>query len=324
MTNRRDFLVGSSAFGLATVLGHDGFAEESWIELSDDPSRAALFQLVIDADIRENGPPVHDLQETYAVYDNFNFPNDVGYDRLLGKNRLDAHFGIDISRYQPDIDVSLLRTQGVEFVYVKASQGSRGYDKKFDRHWKSLIEAQKHDVSRVAKGAYHFLTPDADGAAQALHFLSVVKNSGDWSRGDLVPVVDVEWTDSNKPANDAWRTKKPAEIIQVIFDWLKTVETNTSGSRPMIYTARSWWETVEPTTAASNLQLPPKLSPYSVRIADRGDRQQKSERPRLLVGSTAPLWQFTNSAKLTSGYNDAVDASVFFGTVDQFKATLTI
>lgn len=69
--------------------------------------------------------------------------------------------GIDVSEYQGEIDWKTLSKQNIDFVFIKATEGSGYTDSCFVYNFD---EAQKTDL-RV--GAYHFFSYDSEGAAQA-------------------------------------------------------------------------------------------------------------------------------------------------------------
>jgi lysozyme len=85
----------------------------------------------------------------------------------------------------------------------------------------------------IARGAYHFITPDADAAAQARVFLEQLGEG----LGELPPVADVE-----RPLRcegeccnldcDAWVSRVRA--------WVDAVG-RAAKRTPMIYTMRSFW-----------------------------------------------------------------------------------
>ena len=90
--------------------------------------------------------------------------------------------GIDLSHFQGDVNFKDVAGGGMRFVFLKATEGAKYTDPRFATNWKAAKEAG------LIRGAYHFLHPTVDGAAQARHFLSVVT----LAPGDLPPVVDVE------------------------------------------------------------------------------------------------------------------------------------
>ena len=90
--------------------------------------------------------------------------------------------GIDVSHFQGTIDWDAVEGAGIEFAYIKATQGTTWVDPRFSENWKQVGK------TGIRRGAYHFFEPDVDGTAQAKHFLSTVS----LEEGDLLPVVDVE------------------------------------------------------------------------------------------------------------------------------------
>lgn len=59
--------------------------------------------------------------------------------------------GVDISEYQADVDMEALREQGIEFIYMKATEGSGHVDSRFAQNWESAEE------SGIPAGAYHIV-----------------------------------------------------------------------------------------------------------------------------------------------------------------------
>ena len=77
-------------------------------------------------------------------------------------------FGVDVSSYQGTVDWHVLASQGVDFAFIKATEGSLLQDKQFASNWKGSLEAG------VRPGAYHFLSYDSPGETQADNFISMV------------------------------------------------------------------------------------------------------------------------------------------------------
>ena len=57
--------------------------------------------------------------------------------------------GADISEYQADVDMSALMEQGIDFIYIKATEGSGHVDSRFDDNWENAQECG------LPAGAYH-------------------------------------------------------------------------------------------------------------------------------------------------------------------------
>lgn len=91
--------------------------------------------------------------------------------------------GIDVSHHQKTIDWSKLKAQGVDFAYIKASEGGDYRDDRFAEYWAAAGRAG------IARGAYHYFTLCRPGALQAANFIAAVP----YDPNALPPVVDVEF-----------------------------------------------------------------------------------------------------------------------------------
>lgn len=101
--------------------------------------------------------------------------------------------GIDVSHYQQGINWGAVRASGVEFAYVKATEGSGYTDGAFRMHTAGAR------LAGIKVGAYHFGHPDSSAALQAEFFHTV---AGDL---DLPPVLDIESTFGQSPPTvTAW------------------------------------------------------------------------------------------------------------------------
>ena len=131
--------------------------------------------------------------------------------------------GVDVSTYQGNIDWSVLASQGVDFAFIKATEGSSFTDPKFKANWSG---AQK---AGVVAGAYHFFSFETPGARQAAWFIKNVPSR----QGMLPPVVDVEWYNqfkSNHPAKQ--------DVVTQLQDYLDALES-FYGVKPIIYCTES-------------------------------------------------------------------------------------
>lgn len=207
--------------------------------------------------------------------------------------------GIDVSHYQGDIDWSAVAGDGVEFTYIKATEGTTYTDPKF---------ASNYDGSRAAgliRGAYHFALPDrSSGAAQARFF---VNNGGGW-RADgqtLPPALDIEFN----PYGPKCYGLSPQEMRAWIADFSSTVK-KLSGRFPAIYTTTSWWK-----ACTGNHGGFADTNPLWVA------RWTSSGGPGPLpAGWPAPtLWQYTNRGNV-AGISGAVDRNVFSNSAGRLRA----
>ena len=76
--------------------------------------------------------------------------------------------GVDVSSYQADIDMNELKEQNVQFIYIKATEGSSHQDDRFAENWENA------QTAGILSGAYHFFSYDSEGRTQAENFIKTV------------------------------------------------------------------------------------------------------------------------------------------------------
>lgn len=129
--------------------------------------------------------------------------------------------GIDISRYQGNINWNRLRnamieTAPIRFVIIKSTEGDSHLDRKFRENFMNARE------SGFIRGAYHFWSNNSSARRQAYFFLAMV----DLQPGDLPPILDVEY----KPKDITIE-----EFQQNVLTWLHIVEDRYH-VKPILYT----------------------------------------------------------------------------------------
>ena len=72
--------------------------------------------------------------------------------------------GIDVSAHNGDIDFDRVKAEGIEFVFIKATEGSTFKDKRF------VDNVRKARKAGLKVGAYHFFRFDTPGYMQGLNF----------------------------------------------------------------------------------------------------------------------------------------------------------
>src|SRR5262245_25813115 len=92
-------------------------------------------------------------------------------------------FGIDVSRFQGDIDWQAVANADVKFAWIQISRSLTDIDAKFAYNWKRAKEVG------ILRGAYQRFQPDQDVIGQAKLFLEKL---GPFQAGDLPPALDVE------------------------------------------------------------------------------------------------------------------------------------
>lgn len=91
--------------------------------------------------------------------------------------------GVDVSAHQGRIDWPAVAAAGIDFAYIKATEGGDWVDDHFQENWKGA------GAAGLRRGAYHFFTLRRPGADQAENFLKVAPPDAH----SLPPVVDLEF-----------------------------------------------------------------------------------------------------------------------------------
>ena len=152
----------------------------------------------------------------------------INFGKLSPKNY--AVHGVDVSRWQGDIDWPTLRTQGANFVYIKATDGGDHLDPMFKKNWREAHQAG------LKRGAYHFFYWCRVASEQADWFIRNVPKV----EGALPPVIDVEYNGQSS-CKRRLSPEKRREKMQVFMDRLEA----HYGQRPVIYTAPDFYAEVK-------------------------------------------------------------------------------
>ncbi len=126
--------------------------------------------------------------------------------------------GVDVSHHQGGVDWQRLRAEGVDFAYIKASEGGDHRDRRFAENWNGAKAAG------IRHGAYHFFTLCRTGAEQAANFIAAVPADAD----SLPTAVDLEYG-----GNCSARPERAA-LLKELGDFITAVERH-SGRRTILY-----------------------------------------------------------------------------------------
>ncbi len=142
----------------------------------------------------------------------------------FGKNHPARHevHGVDVSKWQADIDWRKLRKSGIDFAYIKATEGGDLKDDRFDEYWRQSRQAG------IPRGAYHFYYFCTTPEKQAAWFIRNTPKE----RGALPPVLDIEW---NHASPTCKKRPDPATVRKNMKIFMDRVEAHY-GRKPMIYT----------------------------------------------------------------------------------------
>jgi lysozyme len=130
--------------------------------------------------------------------------------------------GIDVSKYQGDIDWRRVHASGVSFAFIKATEGGDHTDDRFAENWAAARAAG------VPRGAYHYYYFCRPAEEQAAWFMNHVPKDP----AALPPVLDLEWTHKSRTC----RYRPDGETVRSeARAFLKAVQRRY-GKRPVIYT----------------------------------------------------------------------------------------
>ena len=134
--------------------------------------------------------------------------------------------GVDLSNHQGIVDMKKLKKQNIQFIYIKATEGSSHVDLQFQNNW---YNTKNEDI---LTGAYHFFSYDSKGETQAENYINTV---GD-IKGRLIPVVDVEYY-GDKILNPPLKE----DLIRELKIYLDKLESEYN-VKPIIYTSIDIYE----------------------------------------------------------------------------------
>lgn len=201
--------------------------------------------------------------------------------------------GMDISHFQNDINWEDIKEDGVNFVFIKASESTHYKDPNFK---KNHAAAQSECIYR---GAYHFYETGKDPEKQARNFIEAV---GKLVPGDLPPVLDLEEL--------GIKTQVDKETYQKnTLLWLKIVEKEL-GVTPIIYS--------DPSFGDKYLDHP-DFNKYQLWVAEYTKTSPKV--PEVWKNKGWLIWQRTDRKQL-EGMKEKVDYDIFNGDAKKFKKLL--
>lgn len=218
--------------------------------------------------------------------------------------------GIDVSRFQGQIDWRKVKETDIRFAYVQASRGDGrdclvvpeecGGDPYYDRNYGNAkavgIRVGTYHRAFAAGGTRSRAKEDA--RAEANRFINVV---GKVRRADLRPALDVEtpFTHLDEGRLRLW-----------IRTWLNRVEKKLN-VKPLIYTNHSSWQATGDTTSFANEGHPLWVANFDV--------------PTPLVpahdwaGKGWTIWQYTSTGRV-KGIEGNVDRNRLFKRFGKLNA----
>ncbi len=193
--------------------------------------------------------------------------------------------GVDVSKYQGDVDFSRLKNAGVHYVFIRATEGITYQDPDYQSNH------AKAKAAGLKVGVYHFYETNDDPMYQLKNFTQQVSLSA----GDLAPVIDIE----------KLHQKDDKNLTDSLRLFLNALEAHY-GIKPIIYTGKNF----------ANQYLT-DFGDYPLWLAEYQVKQ-----PQVPVGwSHWTFWQWSQSGTV-SGVEGNLDMDRFNGDEEKLNRLL--
>ena len=138
--------------------------------------------------------------------------------------------GIDVSKFQGDIDWNAVAGSGVKFAWIKATEGGDHADDRFQANWEGAKAAG------VPRGAYHFVY----WCRPPMEEMAFFEQNAPVENDALPPVLDVEATPTSRTCH---RHLTQEDAIAEMKVMLEEMERHY-GKRPIIYTTVDFYQAI--------------------------------------------------------------------------------
>lgn len=198
--------------------------------------------------------------------------------------------GVDVSHHNGEVNWMQLKNEGIAFAYIKATEGISHIDRSYKRN------SQGAKASEIKMGMYHFYTFGLDGTMQAQHFIRHARVEG----GDLIPVIDVEHSPTNKYSND----KQYIEMVIAELVKLEQAMYDYYAVHPLIYTNMDCYK----------LYIKDRFPENMIWMSSLHNEPDIEENEWI-------IWQFSHTG-LLNGANGSIDLNYFRYSYRQFNQLL--
>jgi lysozyme len=200
--------------------------------------------------------------------------------------------GIDVSKFQGDIDWNAVANSGVKFAWIKATEGGDG-DARFQANWDGAKAAG------IPHGAYHFVY----WCRPPLEEIHYFEQNAPVEDDALPPVLDVEATPTSPTCHRHLTQDGAIADMQVM---LQEMERHYS-KRPIIYTTIDFYQAILSEGA---------LMDYPIWV------RSTKHHPAVKYGARAwHFWQYQSDGRVP-GIGGKVDKDAFYGTKEQWDTFL--
>lgn len=183
--------------------------------------------------------------------------------------------GIDISKWQGDVDFGSVKNSGVKIVYIKATEGLSFIDPKFSTNY------QKAKSAGLLVGFYHFFRGDVNPLSQANHFIKTISGTS----ADCKLAIDLESTNG----------LGKSDLTTNAITFLEEVKRQT-GKEVVVYTYSNFAQT----------SIDNRLSVYPLWIANYGVNTPQNNP----IWSSWVGFQYSSTGRI-SGISGNVDLDEF-------------
>jgi len=194
--------------------------------------------------------------------------------------------GMDVSYYDDSVDWNAAHAAGIDFAFIRVTDGTQYKDPKFAAYWQGAKDAG------VLRGAYQFFRPAEDPIAQADLLLSLAP----YQAGDLPPVLDVEVNGG---------LTQP-QVAAAVHAWVDHV-TAAIGRVPIVYAGLYSWPDL--TGSADLTSSPLWIAQYTTAAC-----------PNIPAPWTQWMfWQHSDTGVVDGVVSSQLDLNVFDGTLAQLQ-----
>jgi len=194
--------------------------------------------------------------------------------------------GMDVSYYDDSIDWNAAHAAGIDFAFIRVTDGTQYKDPKFAAYW------QGAKAAGVLRGTYQFFRPAEDPIAQADLMLSLAP----YEAGDLPPVLDVEVNGG---------LTQP-QVAAAVHAWVDHV-TAAIGRVPIVYAGLYSWPDL--TGSADLTSSPLWIAQYTTAAC-----------PNIPAPWTKWMfWQHSDTGKVDGVVSSELDLNVYNGTLEQLQ-----
>jgi lysozyme len=201
--------------------------------------------------------------------------------------------GIDVSKFQGDIDWNAVANSGVKFAWIKATEGGDNADARFQANWTGAKAAG------VPHGAYHFVY----WCRPPLEEMANFEQNAPVENDALPPVLDVEATPTSKTCHRHLTQEGAIAEMKVMLDEME----RHYGKRPVIYTTVDFYQAILADGAFMDYPIWVRSTKYQPSV-------KYGPRPW-------HFWQYQSDGSI-AGIQVHVDRDAFFGTEKQWEAFL--